>query len=264
MTRKIRRTHDYEITLILKNDQFIRTPRDLQRNWMLNRALKEAGEDLDALHILSQQFVTGDEPADISERGNTHVDDDDIMEAWQEPVMRAMAEQVCRSQGDVLEIGFGRGVASQFIQDCGVRSHTVVECNDGIIDRFFEPWRATLPDRKIRLLRGKWQDTTSQLDLYDGVFFHTYPLNENEFVEYVAQSSTFAEHFFDTAAAHLRKGGIFSYLTNEMDSLSRSHQRALLKRFSAFRTSLLTGLNIPEDTRDAQWLNQTVLVSAEK
>ncbi|NIP94473.1 MAG: class I SAM-dependent methyltransferase, partial [Akkermansiaceae bacterium] len=59
----------------------------------------------------------------------------------------------------------------------------------------------------------------------------TYPLTEEEFVNYVAQSSTFAEHFFDTAAAHLRPGGVFTYLTNEIDSLSRAHQRALLKRF---------------------------------
>ena len=35
MTRKIRRTRDYEITLQIKNDDFIKPPRDAQRNWLL-------------------------------------------------------------------------------------------------------------------------------------------------------------------------------------------------------------------------------------
>ena len=45
---------------------------------------------------------------------------------------------------------------------------------------------------------------------------------EQEFVEFVANSSTFAEHFFSTASQHLRPGGRFTYLTNEIDSLNFS------------------------------------------
>lgn len=35
---------------------------------------------------------------------------------------------------------------------------------------------------------------------YDGVFFHTYPLNDDEYVDTVVKSATFAEHFFATVA----------------------------------------------------------------
>ena len=82
-------------------------------------------------------------------------------------------------------------------------------------------------------IRTRWKRYIASLKgllvlFFDGIFFHTYPLNEAEFVEQVAQSSTFAEHFFPVAAEHLNPGGVFTYLTNEIDSFSRPHQRALL------------------------------------
>jgi guanidinoacetate N-methyltransferase len=263
MSRKIKRNKNYELTLEIRSDDFVRPPREAQRNWVLNRFLKEAGEDLEALDQVVKTFVPGGEPADLSERTNSTLQDNEIMEDWQIVVMDEMAKEVCAAHGDVLEIGYGRGIASEFIQERGVRSHTIVECNDEIIKRF-EIWRATKPQSDIRLISGKWQDTVDQLGSYDGVFFHTYPLNEEEFVRYVAQSSTFAEHFMDTAAAHLNAGGIFSYLTNEIDSLSRAHQRALLRRFRSFTLRILGGLGVPADTRDAHWAQQTVIVRAEK
>ena len=38
MTRRIKRKKDFEVSLTLKNDDFIRPPRDAQRNWLLNEA----------------------------------------------------------------------------------------------------------------------------------------------------------------------------------------------------------------------------------
>jgi len=263
MIRKVKRTEEFEITLQIKADGFIRPPRDAQRNWILNRALKEFGDDLEAMNKLSGTFVPGDDSGDSTYLANEKLSNDEIMEDWQIPVMKAMALQVTESHGDVLEIGFGRGVASDFIQEFGVRSHTVVECNASVIGRF-EQWKNSRPDQDIRLIQGKWQDTENQFGQYDGVFFHTYPLNEEEFIKYVFRSTTFAEHFFDTASAHLRPGGIFSYLTNEIDSLSRGHQRELLKRFSSFKAQVLTGLEVPHNTRDKQWARQIVIVAAEK
>ena len=86
------------------------------------------------------------------------------------PIMRAMAGVVAQGHGDVLEIGFGRGVASTFIQEIGVRSHTIVECNDSVVKRFAS-WREAYTEQDIRFLHGRWQDVTDQMGSYDGVFF---------------------------------------------------------------------------------------------
>ncbi|MEL7337168.1 MAG: class I SAM-dependent methyltransferase, partial [Planctomycetota bacterium] len=65
------------------------------------------------------------------------------------------------------------------------------------------------------------------------------------------------------AARLLRPGGVFSYLSTEVDSLSRRHQRSLLSHFSEIRTRI-QALTIPETTKDAWWSQQMVIVSAIK
>ncbi len=262
MMRKLKRTSQYEFSLQVKDEAFIRPPRDSQRNWLLNRAVNEFAADLAALDKVAGRFVPGVEKAVIADRTRGELADEDIMEDWQIPLMRAMAEQVTAGQGDILEIGFGRGVSATFIQERGVRSHTIVECNDSVIQRF-ELWRQQFPAATLHLVPGRWQDVLDQLDQYDGLFFHTYPLNEAEYLTQVMQSVTFAEHFFPTAANLLRDGGVFTYMTNEIDSLSRAHQRALLRYFRSFAVETVA-LTVPDDVRDTWWADAMVVVAARK
>jgi guanidinoacetate N-methyltransferase len=62
------------------------------------------------------------------------------------------------------------------------------------------------------------QDTIMILTSLTGFFFTTYPLNEEEYMKYVHGRATFAEHFFETAAKHLRPGGGF-YFISQMKSI---------------------------------------------
>jgi len=262
MTRKLKRTRQYELAFTLNDPAFLPLPRDGQRGWFLNRLMKEAGEELDHLHTIAPDFVPGaDGTALVSDRAQGTLADDEIMEDWQSPVMARMAALATAPGGDILEVGFGRGIGSDFIQAHKPGSHTIIECNDSVVARF-TTWRAARPDADIRLARRLWPERLPALGTFDGIFFHTYPLNEEEFVDQVAKSSTFAEHFFPHAAAHLRPGGVFVYLTMEMDSLSRAHQRALMKHSSSVSLSQLEGLSIPHDTRDAHWVNRMMMVAA--
>ncbi len=260
--RKLKRTPRFDLTLDVKDDAFIAPPREAQRHWLLSRAVAETVMDLEALHDVAGRFVPGIDFNAIGERTQGVLSDDQIMEDWLIPLMQAMAAEVTATHGDVLEIGFGRGVSSDFIQAGGVTSHTIVECNGSVIARY-EAWRARLPERDIRLLAGRWQDVTDKMGVYDGVFFHTYPLNDDEYVDTVVKSATFAEHFFATAAAHLRPGGVFTYMTNEIDSLSRAHQRALLRHFGTFSVRVLP-LRPPADVHDTWWADSMVVVAARK
>jgi guanidinoacetate N-methyltransferase len=264
MTRRIKRHKDFEITLQIKNDEFIRPPRDAQRNWVLNRALKEFSDDLTALDTLTKDFISGTDATWLEkDRGQESLSAQQIMEDWQIPIMQAMAKAVTGNHGDVVEIGFGRGIASDFIQDCGVSSHTIIECNPDVI-RQCETWREQHSQAEIDIVTGMWQDVIDTLGEYDGIFFHTYPLGEEDHIEQVVRSTTFAEHFFSTAADHLKPGGKFSYLSNETDSLSRSHQRLLFRYFTSFSLSQVTELNIPENSGDAHWTDAMVIIEAVK
>ncbi len=262
MTRKIRKTPQFELTLEIVDDGFIRPPREAQRNSLLNGAVQELVGNLRALDTLASRFVSGRPGGDMQDRTQAPLSDQQIMENWQLPVMRAMVDAVARPGCDILEVGFGRGLSAAMIQERGVGSHTILECNDSVLTRF-EQWRAAYPNRDITMVPGLWQDTIDGLDSFDAVFFHTYPLNEDEYMEYVHGATTFAEHFFPVAAAHLREGGAFTYFSNEIDCLGRGHQRQLLRHFSSFNVSVVE-LDMPSDVVDTWWADSMAIVKAVK
>ena len=262
MTKKIKRTENFEIVLEIKNEDFIRPPRDSQRNALLNNTLNEFSDNLQALDKLATRFVRGRSQTSLDDRTQKILSDDEIMEEWQIPLMQAMAEVVTESQGNILEVGFGRGVSATMIQEQNVRSHTIIECNDSVVERFYK-WKEPYKDKKINLVHGLWQDTINDLGLFDGIFFHTYPLNEEEYMKNVHGRTTFAEHFFETAASHLNPGGVFNYFSNEIDSLGRGHQRALFKHFSSFSLKVID-LELPDDINDTWWADSMVIVKAVK
>lgn len=262
MIRRIKRSQDYELSIVIGDESFIPTPRDSQRNWILNRFLREAGDELEHMSAIAGGFVEGTaEP--FEDRSQGLLSDDEIMEDWQVPVMAAMAAITSGSKGDVLEIGFGRGVAADFIQKFSPRSHTIVECNDTIVDRF-NSWKRNYPSSDIQMLHGMWQQKVESFGTYDGILFHTYPLNGAEFVEQVVQSITFAESFFPIAVDHLKPNGKFTYLTNETDSISRAHQRLIFEHFQSFRLQRIGDLKIPENTRDAFWSDSIAVIEVTK
>ncbi|HHM21729.1 MAG TPA: class I SAM-dependent methyltransferase [Bacteroidetes bacterium] len=262
MTRKLRRTNELEVALVIKDDGFIRPPHEAQRNALLNKALREFTDDLTALHHVAARFVPGDLQNTLNDRTQSDLTDEEIMEEWQWPLMEAMAAIVGEGHGDVLEIGFGRGIASTMIQEQKVKSHTIIECNDSVVRRYHN-WRANYPTGDIRLSHGLWQDTIGGLGRFDGIFFHTYPLNMEEYMQYVSGSITFAQHFFPVAADHLRTGGVFTYMTNEIDSFSRAHQRLLFQYFSSI-TLKIVPLQMPQNVKDTWWADSMVVVAAVK
>ena len=262
MIRRIRRSEEMEINLVIKEEKFINPPNPVQRNILLNQALKEFADNLTALDLHAKSFVPGRIGHNLEDRTQTDLADEEIMENWQIPIMEAMAKEVAGGHGDILEIGFGRGVASTMIQNQNVKSHTIIECNDSVVNRFHN-WKQSYPGKEINLVHGLWQDTIDDLNLFDGIFFHTYPLDDQEYLDYVANSVTFAEHFFPTAAKHLRPNGAFTYLTNEIDSLSRAHQRLILKHFSSFSLKVVK-FDIPADVKDTWWIGSMVVIKAIK
>ena len=239
----------FEVELRLHSDSVIKPPRKSQRGWLVNQLLNEVADDLEHLDQVASRFVPGKERTvdDFRDFSGDEVvlDDQQIIEDWQTPLMRAMAGLVTQSHGDVLEIGFGRGVSATFIQQMGVRSHTIIESNAPCVQRHFVPWREKHADREIRLIHSRWQDALDHLGKFDGVFFHAFPMNEHEFMEHIVNSVTYAEHFFETAASLLSDGGVFTYLSTEIDSVSRRHQRKLFRWFRQVTTTVASDSRFP-------------------
>lgn len=259
--KKRKATSDFMLEVTLERDGFIAPPTDPQRHWLLNRFLREASSELKALDRLAQDFVRGSPRGPVDDMKTAELADDEIMEEWQRPLMEAMAEIAGREGASVLEVGFGLGVSADMLQARRVGPHTIVECNASVVRRFYE-WRTRYPDREIRLVEGLWEDVMDELGMFDSIFFHTYALDEEEAAERLS-SVAFADNFFAVAARHLEPGGRLTYLTGEIDSLGRSHQRLLLEHFGSVRIAVVP-LELPDDVKDAWWADSMVVVEAVK
>ncbi|MEM7695443.1 MAG: class I SAM-dependent methyltransferase [Pseudomonadota bacterium] len=141
------------------------------------------------------------------------------------------------------------------------RSYTVIECNADVIETF-QAWRTRYPDVDIRLIPTVWQDALQDLGTYDGILFDTYPLSQEEDLrnEVELMAYTHAGEFFPVAAQKLKPGGVFTYFSCEIDTLSRGHQRLLFDHFNRFAVDKVTGLQPPQNCTD--WWADSMVVDA--
>jgi len=94
----------------------------------------------------------------------------EVMMDWEAIIMEKSAEYICHNSGDVLEIGFGMGICSDYIQAQGVNSHTIIEIHPQIIEKL-KVWAEDKSN--ITIIEGDWNDVNG-LSTYDGIFIDTY------------------------------------------------------------------------------------------
>jgi spermidine synthase len=163
----------------------------------------------------------------------------EVMQAWERPLMRALAEEAARSRGHVLEVGFGMGISATFLIEAGCTRYTVIEPHRAVLERF-RSWQKLQPV-PVQVIEGFWEDRIDQLGLFDGILFDTYPVSEPEAHEKVYVP------FIPKASEHLRPGGVFTFYTGYADALPPAHMELLRKHFSSVRLYHVEGLEPPKD-----------------
>ena len=92
-------------------------------------------------------------------------DDREVMMDWEAPIMEKSAEYICQSKGDILEIGFGMGICSDYIQSQDVNSHTIVEIHPQVVENL-KVWAED--KENVTIVEGDWNSV--ELETYDGIF----------------------------------------------------------------------------------------------
>ena len=99
-----------------------------------------------------------------------------VMMDWEDIVMKKSADYVCQNGGDILEIGFGMGIAANYIQANSINSHTIVENHPQIIEKA-KAWAADKPN--VIIIEDDWNTVKDRrrkicLATYDGIFYDTF------------------------------------------------------------------------------------------
>jgi len=107
----------------------------------------------------------------VVEDVNSVHNDREVMMDWEDPIMSASAAYVTEGGGDILEIGFGMGIASDYIQSHSISSHTIVENHPQIIERA-NAWASGKSN--VTIVAQNWYDVKDSLGKFDGIFYDTY------------------------------------------------------------------------------------------
>ena len=122
-----------------------------------------------------------------------HYNDHIIMHDCEHPIMKEHAKICTENGGDILEIGFGMGICSDYIQNHNIKTHTIIESHPQIADRARE-W--ALDKTNVTIIEDTWQNAynKNKLKTYDGIMF-----DPSEFEE--------AEKMFDGSEPIITKPG---------------------------------------------------------
>lgn len=98
-----------------------------------------------------------------------------VMMEWEKPYMKACIE-VLAPHGDVLEVGFGCGYASSYIQEFNPKSHTIIEYHPVVAEKA-RNWAKG--KKNIHIVEDTWQNALKTLGKFDAIFFDDYPLESD-------------------------------------------------------------------------------------
>lgn len=163
----------------------------------------------------------------------------EVMQAWERPLMRALAEEAARNHGHVLEVGFGMGISASYLVEAGCTEYTVIEPHPAILGEFHK-WAMKQPI-PVHVVEGFWEDVIDGLGVFDGMLFDTYPVSESD-----TQDKVYVP-FIPKASEHLKVGGIFTFYSGFAETLPTDHLALLSEHFSGVRLYLIEGLEPPKD-----------------
>jgi len=95
-----------------------------------------------------------------------------VMMTWEKTYMEALIDHL-NPAGDVLEIGFGMAYSANQIQKYPIKSHTIIEADETVLEKL-NSWAKEQP-HTVNIIHGTWQKMLPTLGKFDSVFFDDSP-----------------------------------------------------------------------------------------
>jgi len=174
-----------------------------------------------------------------------------VMQAWERPLMEVLAREVTAGRGDILEVGFGMGIAARAILQGGCRTYTVIEAHPQIAANA-RRWgqQQSVP---VTVLEGFWQDLAPSLTAdFDGILFDTFPIVQED-----AHLNPAA--MIGAMQRLLRRAGILTYYSGVSHGFPDDQLRLLLTHFDEVKLLKVSGLE-PPPAPACDYFNQTCMI----
>lgn len=175
-----------------------------------------------------------------------------VMEDWESPYMKVLADICTKNGGVVLELGFGMGISAKFIQLHCIKKRIIIEANHQVAAKARE--FAEIANNEVVVLEGFWEEIIDSIDdnSLDGILFDTYPLEESELYQ-----NHF--NFFPFAFKKLKQGGIFTYYSDEVRSFGDINLKRLIDAGFKMEGIMSRVVNVCPPIDCEYWKAQTIL-----
>jgi len=156
-----------------------------------------------------------------------------VMESWEEPYMKKLAEIATSKNGKILEVGFGLGISAKHIQQNIISEHHIIEANNFVYEKLLI--FAENANHRVFSYLGFWEDIVKNMqdESFDGILFDTYPIVESEL-------HTARFDFFNQAYRLLKKGGVFTHYSGEIEFTTEYISNLKNAGFTDFSGELIT------------------------
>ena len=176
-----------------------------------------------------------------------------VMEDWEWPYMKKLAEIATRKGGCILEVGFGMGISAGYIcENPAVTKHIIIEANLDVAD-MARAFRDSQPPGRVEIIEGMSYDVIDQIaeGSCDGILHDAYPLDESQ-----VQNQA---HFAATAYRLLKPGGVFTYFSDEPTAYRPEHRKMLIDAGFAPQniSQEIVEVNVPPECK--YWKSNTIL-----
>tara|TARA_Y100000590_G_scaffold397509_1_gene479121 strand:+ start:97 stop:711 length:615 start_codon:yes stop_codon:yes gene_type:complete len=154
-----------------------------------------------------------------------------VMMQWEKPWMEACVDHLKpQKTDDILEIGFGLGYSATQFQKYHPRTHTIVECDDTVLEKLRE-WAQDKPNVIIK--KGFWQNVLPSLGKFDAIFMDDFPLDAGGNTSQMLQQSFRGKIFIEMCAeSHLKPGARLStFATRSMKHLISHPKLSITEHF---------------------------------
>ncbi len=109
----------------------------------------------------------------MKNKGEANQEKKQIMRQWKKSYLEALVETL-KPKGDVLQVGFGLGYASDKIQTFKPKSLTIVE-QDPEMFKAAKSWAQK--HSNVSVVEGKWQNVLTGLGVFDSILLNEYPID---------------------------------------------------------------------------------------
>lgn len=173
-----------------------------------------------------------------------------VMEDWETPYMKELADIATAKGGVILEVGFGMGISAGFVQSSPIEKHLIIEANHDVFHNLIA--FAKTARYPVEPIFGLWQETIGSIasESIDGILFDTYPLSAEEI---------HCNHFpfFQHAYRILKPGGIFTYYSDEVKDFSDIHRKHVNQAGFIHLEHKVCAVDPPADCQ--YWKSKTIM-----